>query len=364
MVRVVADHERARGPDPGPAFDDLEAQPARRRPVVEEAVTTQVVGDVDVGEEVAVEVGGRQPEGPAAEDLLGQDVADFPEAVGILRGGLPPEQEVQTPAVAGPAMGVVHLLDAARVGIVGLGAVGKVVAQDQVEAPVAVEVGLNRGRRVPALVLAGRGELLGLEVGRGQLPSGVALAQEEQRSAPEEVDEDVRESVLVPVAHERSAGPDIGPVVPSHGEREGGVARRRSRGRADDDLLRAGLRVDEVVGEAVPVEVGQGDPGADGRDPLGDPLAGGVGGTERLGRDARDSRELRSDEAEPVAEGPALDGRGHLGRPRHHKVPTTIAAATIAARRGPSTRLAHSPLLGGGSYTTSTGRLVTEYRTR
>jgi hypothetical protein len=58
-------------------FEQNEFQVARGGAVVQEAVGTEVVGDVKFGQQVAVEVGGDHGQGPAAGDLFAEDIRNF-----------------------------------------------------------------------------------------------------------------------------------------------------------------------------------------------------------------------------------------------------------------------------------------------
>ena len=89
---------------------------------------------------------------PRATSLV-QDILDLAEANRGLRtiARARPQEEVLPAAVIGPGERVGHRLDPVAGGIEDAGTVGKIVADDQVDVPIAVEVGLGRRTGVPAL---------------------------------------------------------------------------------------------------------------------------------------------------------------------------------------------------------------------
>ena len=213
----------------------------RRRTIVEQAVASEIVREIDFGKQVAVEVRGRRGERPAAIHLLRQHafrmlVADR-RRIALRRAF--PKKEMFAPAVCRLCLSLVHRHRVLPVFVEIPRAVREVIRDEQVGVSVAVEVGLRRGVRVPAF--AARGEFLRVEAAPCER---AAFLHEEHRRAAPVIDQHIERTVLVEVAedrpHRRGAR---GMVRQRRGiEHERRVPLRRARHRRDRDESRCADR--------------------------------------------------------------------------------------------------------------------------
>ena len=129
LERILAQHTGARRRETSLALQQRKAQLAGFRPVVQQPIRPEVVGDVDLGQPIPVEIGGPQRQRPTVAgftdaprisffrkdevriDLLELDERGFPAA------RLLPQEEVRSPAVEGPGQRFRHGQSATPVGI-------------------------------------------------------------------------------------------------------------------------------------------------------------------------------------------------------------------------------------------------------
>ncbi len=150
--------------------------------------------------------------------------------------------------------------------------VGVVIANDQVEMTVAVEVGLAYCAREPHLERLdqiARNEARGRENGRTDGGGGIGPLHEEYRRTAPVVDQDVCETVLVEIADSGAHWRHGGSVEDKRRrvQNECGEPFARAWRRGDDHLINPWVYIDEVVGQTVAVEVGEGNGCANERHP-------------------------------------------------------------------------------------------------
>ncbi len=236
----------------------------------------EVVGDVEVGQPVAGEVGARDGQGPTGGVL----VRDRVLVLGVLRrrmragGAAVPLEDVVAAGVLGVGEGVVHrhVDQSVRVEDVG---VREVVPDDDRGVAAAVEVADVVRVGVPArsVVLAvrrGRGYQLLRHVGGGGERRGARLGHEQDRGPAPVGDQQVRPAVAVEVAR-GAAGRRHGVVHRQRcrvedegGEPVGGAGGRRI---GDHDVVGPGVDDAHGVGQTVAGEVVDGDARPDRGDP-------------------------------------------------------------------------------------------------
>ncbi len=217
-------------------FQQGEAELTRPGPVVEQPVGPEVVGEVELGQEVAIEISRPDPQGPTVAPQVVQHPFVILESDTWLRpsGAFDPAEEVLPPAVVGPGHRVLHRLQPPGPGVEDPGVVGKIVADDQVGMTVAIEVGQRGGIGEPAA--GSRRDLLSAK--RTPHQPGVSVVPPEEhdwRTAPV-IDQDVHQAVLVQVARQAA-----------HGGHRVGIIGQRNQAQAERlvSLARAGDRRDD-----------------------------------------------------------------------------------------------------------------------
>ena len=303
---VVPQHLRGGREEAATAGREPEPDVPRRRLVVEQPVGAEVVREVELRPEIAVEVGGPDRERPAVGDPPRERSARLHEpAAG------PPEQDPVDATVGRAGHRVLHLHRrvALRLRVEQPSAIREVVPDHEVEPAVAVDVG--RGDRVRVPAPAARHELTATKAGRAE--RSPRAAQEEHRRPAPVVDEQVEPPVGVEVpreaAHRRRRPRVVGQR--RRVKRERLVARARGRRRRHRHAVRPRVDETDVVRKAVPVEIRERDRRADRRDPPGDRAKRRLHGPDALDRRRRHG-ERQALEGE-LAREPGLLGRA-VGR--------------------------------------------------
>ena len=235
---------------------------ARGRAVPQQLVGAEVVGDVDLRQQVAVEVLRADREAPALHQPLREGVASQGTADGLVAVLDLGHAAIDTRAAAivrgGQRIG--HVDAFLALGVEQVGAVLEVVGEDDRDVAAAVEVGQRRGACDQDL--AGRDDVDRHEVfRRRRIVRALRPRQEQERRAAGIIDDKVGSSVLVEIGSEAAHRPHRRARV-ERGleigvERERLVALAGARRRRDDHLIGRGLDVAYIVRQAVAVDVGQ-----------------------------------------------------------------------------------------------------------
>src|SRR6476661_8516164 len=134
------------------SLEKRECDVARRRYVVQQPVRPEVVSKIKFGEQVTVEIGSAGAKSPAMFHLERKNVFGLFEADQfILFLRFLPEKNVFRAAIERTRFGVVHHLGACGRGVENVGAILKVIADDQVRMAVTINVGKEAGVGIPAL---------------------------------------------------------------------------------------------------------------------------------------------------------------------------------------------------------------------
>ncbi len=176
---------------------------------------------------------------------------------------------------------MLHRLQPAGPGVEDPGVVRKIVADDEVGMTVAVQVGQRRGIGEPTA--RSRRHFPGHEADRARGPCRAVPPEERDRRPAPVIDQDVHQAVFVQVARQTThGGHRVGVVGQRHQvQREGLVSLAGAGHRSNDDPIDPRVHVDDVVGQAVPIQVVECNRRADRRDPGLDPFQAGMDRTDR-----------------------------------------------------------------------------------
>jgi hypothetical protein len=238
---------------------------------VQQPIWPEVVGDVDLGQPIPIEISGSQRQRPTVAgfmdaprinffrieevwiDLLELDERGFPAAAVL------PQEEVRSTTVEGSGQRFCHWQSASPVGIeIGL-SIRAVVADDQVAVAVAVEIGLGGCTGEPALPrldqLAGDERLRRQPLAARR--SGL-LEINDRRTTPE-IDEHIGQAILVEVTQQTARGSHRRAVGEGPGLQDKGLIAILgcSGRRSNDHLVDARIDVAEVVRQPISIDVAQ-----------------------------------------------------------------------------------------------------------
>ena len=263
LVRIVAEHLRRGEREAASALEQREAQMASSRAVVQESVRPEVAREIQLRQEVAVEVGRADAERPPPSDDV---VEHAPRIRKALRG---PSQQMRSSSILGTRHRMLHVVGHVGPCVENAGAVGEIVADNEITVAIAVEISERRGVRVPPFDCV---DELSRDEPRSRHLLRVRESEKQDRRATPVVDEEVNRSIFVEVARQAAHRRRGRRIVRQRKrvERERRVTRAGAGRGRDDHLIGAHVDVAEIVRQAVGVEVVQGDGGADGGDPRGD----------------------------------------------------------------------------------------------
>ena len=290
---------------------------ARGRAVGEQPVGSEIIGKVEFGPQVTIEITCCNGICPTVIRLVIQNSLHLPKVHGWLCSccGRGPQKQVLLAAIVSARPGIRHLLDARAMRVKHVSTVGEVVGNHQVHVSIAIQVRPRHRVGVPASSswhqFARHVALPGEMAQDGFL----AMEEEDGRASPV-VDKEIHQTIFVEISGDATCR--------RHGDR---IIRQRCRVqrkrriacggagyRGDDDLVGAGVDVAQIVRQPIAIEVAQGHRGTEGRDPGGEALQAGVNCPHRCQHLARQRRQGQMSKVKLPRQLGAL-GRGQIRWP-------------------------------------------------
>src|SRR6185436_2483144 len=148
---IMPHHARFRRMQVAPAFEQDKIHFAGLGTVMEKSIGAEIVGQIEFGQEVAVQVSRAHGQSPTSPDLFAKNIGHLPVPCGgeSAGGSFLPEKEVLIPAVQSLGLAFVHHNRAASFRVENARPVLKVIADEQIDMSISIKVGSRGAGGIP-----------------------------------------------------------------------------------------------------------------------------------------------------------------------------------------------------------------------